>query len=91
VSSGWRIEFDRRARKELLTLGSREQGRVIAFLEERVLALDDPRDIGEPLSHEFKGIWRYRVGDYRVLCRIEDDRLVVLVVAVGHRGEVYRG
>ncbi len=60
------------------------------FLDDRLLQRDDPREIGAPLAGEFTGLWRYRVGDIRILARIEDDRFMVLVIAVRHRREVYR-
>ena len=64
--------------------------RIRDYLERRVAVLDDPRELGEPLKGNFAGLWRYRVGDYRVIAQIQDDRLVVLVVRVGHRREIYR-
>ena len=61
------------------------------FLHERVARLDDPRSIGEALRGSRLGeFWKYRVGDYRLICKIEDDRLVVLVLRVGNRKEIYR-
>lgn len=60
------------------------------FLDERLLRRDDPREIGTPLTGELAGLWRYRVGDIRILARIEGDRFVVLVIAVRHRREAYR-
>ena len=65
--------------------------RIRQFLSERVANLDNPRQIGGPLEGaHFAGLWRYRVGDYRILVDIQDGRLVVLLVGIGHRGEVYR-
>ncbi len=85
----WRIEWDERALRELQGLGRESQRRILRYLRERVIA-EDPRRFGKPLRGELAGLWRYRVEDHRVICRIEDDVLVVLVVAVGHRREVYR-
>jgi mRNA interferase RelE/StbE len=51
---------------------------------------DDPRDLGTALTGDFKGCWRYRVGDYRIICSLEDQELIVLVLEIGHRREVYR-
>jgi len=63
----------------------------VRFLRERVSRLDDPRTIGEPLKgSRFAGLWRYRAGDYRILCDIQDERVTVLVVLMGHRREMYR-
>ncbi len=59
-------------------------------MEHEVAGLADPRMRGKALVGDKKGLWRYRVGDYRVMCQIDDGRLVVLVIAIGHRKEVYR-
>jgi mRNA interferase RelE/StbE len=65
--------------------------RILKFLHQRVAKLDDPRSLGEALHGSRLGeFWKYRVGDYRLICKIEDDRLVVLVLRVGHRKEIYR-
>lgn len=65
--------------------------RIRAFLSERVALLDDPRQLGGPLQGaHFAGLWRYRVGDYRILVDIRDEIVTVLVLGIGHRGEVYR-
>ena len=69
----------------------RQARRILKFLHERVAKLDDPRSIGEALHGSRLGeFWKYRVGDYRLICRLEDRRLVVLVLRVGHRKEIYR-
>lgn len=86
----WKIEFAPEAAKELKKLGRAEAGRIIRTLEERIAPLDDPRSLGAPLVGEHAGYWRWRIGDYRVVARIEDARVVILVVRVGHRREVYR-
>lgn len=65
------------------------QRRILSYLEERIAQAENPRDFGEGLTSSFAGLWRYRVGDYRIVCRIEDDRLVVFVVRIGHRRDVY--
>nr|WP_178121804.1 type II toxin-antitoxin system RelE/ParE family toxin [Agrobacterium fabrum] len=65
--------------------------RIRSFLHERLAALDDPRQIGAALQgSELGNFWRYRVGDYRIICDIQDHKLVVLVVEIGHRREIYR-
>lgn len=87
----WRIEFDPRAKKELAQLDKDEQRRIVRFLSERVLLLASPRLLGEALhGSKFGGLWKYRVGDYRVVCDIRDHELKILVVRIGHRKEVYR-
>ena len=85
----WTVEFDDRARRELRKLDSKTQKDILRFLRERVSGSADPRQFGKPLRLNLAGLWRYRVGDYRLICRIEQNRLVVLVLKVGHRREVY--
>lgn len=88
----WRIEFDAGALKDLRGLDKAVSRRITRFLRERVAALDDPRSIGVALQGGFAlPMWRYRVGDWRIVVRIEDEAVRVLVVRVGHRREVYRG
>lgn len=86
----WTVEFDERARKELRRLDTIVQKSILRYLRQRVAIAADPRRLGKPLHGEFAGLWRYRVGDWRLVCRIEDRRLVVLVLTVGHRREIYR-
>ncbi len=88
---GWRIEWDERALKDLKGIDRQAQRRVMRYMADRVGARPDPRTLGRPLQGPLGELWRYRIGPYRVVCRIEDDRLVVLVVRVGHRREVYQG
>ena len=90
AASVWRVEFDRAAVRDLRKLGVEAEGRVLRFLRERVAGSENPRRLGHALTGDYKGLWRYRIGDYRVVASIEDDRFVVVVVAVGHRREVYR-
>ena len=84
----WRVEVDLRAARALRKLDRTIAARIVGYLEEAVAS--DPRARGKALVGELGGFWRYRVGDWRVTCRIEDARLVVLVIEVGHRREVYR-
>jgi mRNA interferase RelE/StbE len=85
----WRVEFDRDAARDLRKLGAEAQRMILRFLRERIATADDPRRFGRALARDLKGLWRYRVGDYRIVASIEDDRFIVLVVTVGHRREVY--
>ena len=87
----WKIEFSLAADRELSKLDSQHSKRILKFLHERAAKLDDPRTIGRALQGSRLGeFWRYSVADFRVICKIEDDRLVVLVLQVGHRKEIYR-
>lgn len=87
----YRIEVSESAERELGKLDAQHRRRILKFLSERVAKLDNPRSVGEALQgSEYGEFWRYRVGDYRLICRIEDERVVVLVLRVGHRREIYR-
>jgi len=85
----WTIEFDERAQRELSKLDKPMAKRIRRFLEDRIAPSEDPRAFGKPLLHNHAGKWRYRVGDYRILCQLEDAILIVLVVEIGHRSSVY--
>jgi mRNA interferase RelE/StbE len=88
---GWTIEYVRSARKFITKLDSQNQARIHSFLQERLLSLQDPRQLGDALQGARLGnFWRYRVGDFRIICDLQDHRLVVLVVEIGHRRDVYR-
>jgi mRNA interferase RelE/StbE len=84
----YRVEWSERAVRQLDKLDRSLAGAITRFIAERVDGQPNPRTLGKPLRGE--RLWRYRVGDYRILCRIEDAVLIVLVVEVGHRREVYR-
>jgi mRNA interferase RelE/StbE len=85
----WKIEFSDAADRDFAKLDRSIQRRIFRYLHERIASAADPRDFGKPLLHELAGLWRDRVGDYRVLCSIEEDRLTVLVVEIAHRGVIY--
>jgi mRNA interferase RelE/StbE len=86
----WTIQFRPNARHELDKLDRPVRRRLLQYLEQRVIASGDPRQLGKPLHGDKGDLWSYRVGDYRIICMIEDRRLVVVVVTVGNRREVYR-
>ena len=87
----WQIEFDPDALKDLRKIDKQIQIRLVGFLRSRVGALDDPRSIGEALSGQRSGsYWKYRVGDWRIICDIQDGRIVVRVLRIGNRRDVYR-
>jgi mRNA interferase RelE/StbE len=86
----WRIEYEDRAVKALDRLDPHNREQIIRYLDTKVLSAQNPRQFGKALQGSMKGLWRYRVGDYRIVCQIRDDRLIVLVVAVGHRRLVYQ-
>ncbi|MDO8843841.1 type II toxin-antitoxin system RelE/ParE family toxin [Methylicorpusculum sp.] len=86
----WTVKFSNDAMRDLSKLDKPVQKRIAAFLQERIQPVDNPRASGKALQGSLSGLWRYRVGDYRLLCRIEDDELLILVIEIGHRKEVYR-
>lgn len=87
----WRVEFLPSAEKELAKLDRPVAQRILAFLDQRVRPVDDPRTIGEALSGDRSGaFWKYRVGGYRLIVTIEDERVLVSVVRISHRSVVYR-
>ncbi len=87
----WTIEFQEKPLKQLEKLGKPNATRIISYLTDRIAMDDNPRRAGQALQgSELGNYWRYRVGDYRILCDIQDNRLVVLVIEIGHRREVYR-
>lgn len=86
----WRIRYLKSARKGVQKLGPQACHRIHDFLEKRVAALENPRLLGRPLKGQSAELWRYRVGDYRIVCELHDDELVVLVIRVGHRRHIYR-
>ena len=87
----WKVKFDPRADKELDQIDRQQAKRILKYLFERIATDEDPRRFGDPLSKNLSGLWKYRVGNYRVICDIQDDVLIVLVVRIGHRRLVYGG
>ena len=91
MSLAWQIEFDPDALKDLRKLDKPIQIRLVGFLRTRVSSLTNPRDIGEALSGQRLGsYWKYRVGDWRIVCDIQDQKILVRVLRIGNRREVYR-
>ncbi len=86
----WRVEIVGAARRDLDRLDPQITRRIERFLFERLAPLDNPRSIGEALrGPRFGELWKYRVGDWRILCKIQDEALIVLTLQVGHRRDVY--
>ena len=86
----WTVEFDDAAAKELRKLDRKVQGEILRYFRERIATDEDPRRFGKPLSGELAGLWRYRAREYRMICNLEDNKLIVLVVRVSHRKDVYK-
>ncbi len=86
----WTISFRPSAEKQLSKLDRTAQNAISRFLTDKVATAESPRRLGEPLTGTLSGLWRYRVQDYRIVCRIQDSTVTVVVVAVAHRREIYR-
>ncbi len=86
----WRVEISRTAEKQLTKLDRQAQAKILNYLKERVQPPVNPRQFGKALHGDAHGLWRYRVGDYRLICDIRDQTTTIVVLAVGHRREVYR-
>ena len=87
----YRVELAESAARDLDRLDAPQRKRILKFLYERVARLENPRSVGQALrGSELGEFWKYRVGDYRLIAKIYDDRVVLIVLRVGHRREVYR-
>ncbi len=87
----WQIEIGEGAKKDLSKLDKQIAKRITTFVRERLTPLENPRSLGEAFQGAaFGQYWKYRVGDYRLICLIQDQVMLVTVVKVGHRRDVYR-
>jgi mRNA interferase RelE/StbE len=87
----WRVEFTPEAQRNLDRFDKQVARRIVKFMVDRIATLEDPRSIGEALhGPDLKKYWKYRVGDYRVIAKIEDERVSIVVIRIGNRREVYR-
>lgn len=85
----WKVEFDNRARKELRKLDKQTQDRILKWIRENLATEAAPRRTGKILRGTMRGLWRYRVGDYRIISQIQDANILILVVRIGHRSTIY--
>ena len=85
----WLIKFDPKAVKELKKLDKVTQKRIINYLKQKVAVQDNPRLFGKVLTGNKQGLWRYRMGNYRIICQLINQDLIILVIKVGHRSSVY--
>ena len=86
----WIIEFDSKARKEFKKLSKDVQKEIQHFLRKKLINTSDPTEFGKPLMHEKSGLWRYRVGKYRLICSIEGEKLIIYVIRIAKRDKVYK-
>ncbi len=85
----WTIEYTESAKTQLRKLDRQAARRILDYMDERVAVLDEPRTLGKGLRGPLGGLWRYRVGDYRIICDLQDGALRVLVVRLGNRRDIY--
>ena len=85
----YKIVFTERAMKQLKKMDMHTSSLIIGWLEKNVQGSENPRVHGKGLVENKSGQWRYRIGDYRVICEIQDDKIIVLVLEIGHRREIY--
>jgi mRNA interferase RelE/StbE len=86
----WKIEYADTALKQLKKLDKQTARRILDFMNERISDSTNPRSTGKALAGEMKGLWRYRSGDFRIICDIQDEILHVLVLQIGNRRDIYR-
>lgn len=86
----WQIKFEDKPRKFLKKLDKNTETQILKYLHKIINSNTNPKSFGKPLLANMSGLWRYRVGDYRIICNIEDNILLILVVDIGHRAEVYK-
>jgi mRNA interferase RelE/StbE len=86
----WTVEYVSSAEKQLSRIDRAWQRRILDYMDTDVAELSDPRERGSVLTGNLGGLWRYRVGDYRIVCSIEETVRVILVIKIGHRRDVYK-
>lgn len=87
----WQIKFSETSQKQLKKLDRQAQRNILHYLRKRIATDKDPTRYGDPLRESLAGLWKYRVGDHRIICEIQEEEVVVLVLRVGHRSKVYGG
>jgi len=86
----YKVEYSKTAQKQIKKLDNYTQVMLMNWITKNLVNCDNPRSHGKSLKGNLEGQWRYRVGDYRILCDIEDDKLIILVINVGHRRGIYK-
>lgn len=86
----WKIEFDAGTEKQLKKLDKPTLRRIFTYLNQKVATAADPRQLGKPLRGSLANLWRYRVGNHRIICQITDNTMTILVVRLGHRKDIYK-
>lgn len=86
----WTIEFHPDVEKDLKKLHSKAQHRIFSFLRERLAPMAHPEKLGKQLKGEWSGLWRFRTGEYRIIAKLENETMVIFVLRVGHRKDIYK-
>ncbi len=86
----WTVELSGKALKQLGKINKTERVMIWRFIKETLPRMTNPRTKGKSLQGQLKRLWRYRVGNYRIICQIKDDELLVLLLEIGHRKEIYK-
>lgn len=86
----WTIKFNDDAKKQFKKLDKSIANRIIRFMSERLMESKNPRVFGDALKGSLSGLWKYRIGNYRLLCHIDDNTVTILVISVGHRKDIYK-
>ena len=86
----WQLIFESGVKKEFSKLPKDIQSRILDYFEDKILVIQDPLIYASPLSGNMSKLWRFRVGDYRIICKVDKGRLIIVAVAIGHRKEIYK-
>lgn len=86
----WEYKIAERALKQLKKLDKAATIQILSYLDERISGTEDPRQSGKQLKGELNNVWRYRSGNYRILCQLQDEIFIVLVLETGHRKDIYK-
>ena len=87
----YRVEWSKKFDKQLEKLGANAAKQILAYIQENIDGTENPRSVGKPLNGNRSGQWRYRTGDYRIICEIQDKKLIILALEAGHRKCIYGG
>jgi len=87
----WTIKYSREATKALKKMDRQQARRIQTFIKEKLMTAKDPKDLGEPLKGEILGLfWKFRIGDYRIIANIDQKEIIIQIIKIGHRREIYR-
>lgn len=86
----WTVNITRKTEKLIAKMDSQTKEKIQHFITDILPNLDNPRQTGKALQGDLKGLWRYRVGDYRLIAQIQDNELIILVIEIGHRKNIYK-